>query len=647
MNSNARITFTAGGAENIQRETDKVRKMVVSLGNEINESINPFASEKDLQTFNTQAQKALKDISKTRNEAFKSLTVEDKRGVQSGNPNLSSKGVQNFTSASKEAADLSKNISAVNKQYRDTIRGRSAIDTGGGGVRELGYLEKNQLERERLASKMNEALTAKEAGRYATQIRGLERDASIATGLSDTSEGGGNQLGRGLSYAAMVGGSGLGNAIGGAIGEVTSAIISTASAGVGAPVAGAAALAGMLIPRGERVSKSRYALANLGAGNGVKEADANLTKLGVSIADTNEAMAEFAKITGQTTNLQSKTTNKLVAENVTGAGAGAFDALLSQSKYGVNANTAINEFVGTLKNAGINKARIPEMAQNAAAMNMVLLRQTGVTDVGKATQLVSGIDKIGTMFRGEEGMGRFEQINQAIKAPNNEYMQAVTMRSLMADNPNMTMYQLQKKMQQGATGENFGALMKSLEKMSGGDNEMFATNVAGAFTGGDLLAAEQLISGSKNSKTGDYSLLGGKKGSETFNVKNFSGITELQTQLENLLQTKGEGSTDRLKTIIEDIKALIGVDSEKPSKIGNSIQKSLSGNATIDEQVAAEKAGVTPSMIEKYQKNIEIGRDLGASLIRGEVGISQDSINALADAIKSKEIAKQSENIVK
>lgn len=330
----------------------------------------------------------------------------------------------------------------------------------------------------------------------------------------------------------------------------------------------------MVIPRGVELEDATQDASRVTGTNIQSITGGNMSGLynmGLNTAEANRAMISIARSIGTS---GQNTSGLMQAEFGAGLEQGGFQPVLQGFKYYSDQNKSgadamqrqIAEMVGILDNSQLINAkagdftRMGEAVQLVSQVDAMQAQRANNVDLRTSAGVVAGLERIGGTFRGEAGMAKFQQIDRGITTPDNQFKEAVVLRALMESDPNMSMRELRKRQQMGATDpRNFDAVMKKLQDMSGavGTNEdllksdLFVENVSKMFTGGMIEPAEALIR--SRSKEGNYDVFAPKLGLSvaTAGRGQRSGIISATKELDDEIAKQGTMANPYVKSMIE------------------------------------------------------------------------------------------------
>jgi hypothetical protein len=253
-------------------------------------------------------------------------------------------------------------------------------------------------------------------------------------------------------------------------------------------------------------------------------------------------------------------------------------------------------------------ARMQEGGRLMSQANSMQTGRFANVDVKRSASVVAGLEGLGGTFKGDAGMSKFQSIDESIRNPKNDFVKATLFRALMAENPNMSMIDLEKRMEAGAMGDgNLNAFIKQIGSQSGVDteratsdemlqNDMFVRNLKFG-TGLNYADTEGLIRGGRSKGTGAFDIFDMKQGED----KSFGLIGRSQSVNPITSEVKG----------IDDFLANNEFVKEKALNV-------VRGTRQFLEDPEAFKNKLLASMGESIKKGLsEFGSSVGGYLLNG------------------------------
>lgn len=649
-----------GGSLNID---DIIEQVTQKVG-----GIDPFRSGRDFGKFNREVQENY--ISPL--EQRKTLVSGELRGVESFKQTVSqqlksgeitdeeysktleelNKETEFYNDELKKVTDSLKNfgniLTEVGKVNQEILSGERDASQAPKGTRELGTLEALGLQRSRTEFQLQRTTDTAERNKLAMDSReSLKRVMDIRSEQMLTT----NQ--RAVYNPAFEGGTNIARSVGGGVGGSFGEIVDTSmdfardireaftldlARSAGAVITAGANLtssyAKMTIPKMMELENAQMETKNIGQISG----DSALG-LGMNLAETNRALqGQYRNIGVGNASLGVKA---MGLESGAGVGVGGlgdlFQSFKFYSKDNQNLLNEVGQAISIISKSGMIEydpqtllgdfSRMQEASRLVSQVDSMQTGRFANVDVKRSASVVAGLEGLGGTFKGEAGMSKFQSIDESIRNPKNDFVKATLFRALMAENPNMSMIDLEKRMEAGAMGDgNLNAFIKQIGSQSGVDteratsdemlqNDMFVRNLKFG-TGLNYADTEGLIRGGRSKGTGAFDIFDMKQGENISNGlisrgQSVGEITMLNKGLDNVLATqKGDMAKNSIRQMTQFAKDpekfLADTISSIPTIIGNKLGEAFSGLGSIvkkaifgDNETTKEKE---PKVLEENTK---------------------------------------------
>lgn len=608
-----------GGSLNLE---DVIKQVTQKVG-----GIDPFRSGRDFGKFSREVQESYINPLEQR----KSLVSGELRGVESFRQTVA----QQLKSGDISEEEYSKTLEELNKETefynnelqrvtdslksfgsilaevgkinQEILSGERDAREAPSGTRGLGTLESLGLQRSRTEFQLQRSTDTAERNALAMESReSLKRVMDIRSEQMLTT----NQ--RAVYTPAFQGATNVVSSIGGGVGGSFGEIVDTsmnfardireaftldlARAG-GAVITGLANLvssyARMTIPKMVELGTAKSETGLIGG-----TVSEGAYGLGMNATETNRALqAQYRSVGVGRADLG---ISAMSLESGAGVGVGGFSDLFQSFKYYAKDNQdligEVSKAVDILGKSGMinlstgDFARMQEGSRLISQANSMQTGRFANVDVKRSASIVSGLEQLGGTFKGEAGMGKFQSIDEAMQNPKNDFIKATLFRALMAENPNMSMRDLEKRMEAGAFGEgNFNAFVKQIGTQSGVDteratteellsNDMFVRNMKLATGQKSLADTETLISGGRSKGMGAFDIFDMKEGQNISEGligrgQNAIKIVRENKRLDDLLANQ-DGKV--AETLIQQTRTLVETLSAWTKGLGDTLGKLLS-----------------------------------------------------------------------
>lgn len=542
-----------GGSLNID---DIIKQVTQKVG-----GIDPFRSGRDFGKFSNEFTKMYADpLEEKRGEFKKKLGsianrekyVEKKKEEGTISEDEYEKKIQELSKETefyndelKKVTDSLKNfgsiLTEVGKVNQEILSGERDSSQAPKGTRELGTLEALGLQRSRTEFQLQRTTDTAERNKLAMDSReSLKRVMDIRSEKMLTT----NQ--RAVYNPAFQGGTNIARSIGGGVGGSFGEIVDTTmnfardvreaftfdipnmiSGGITGLANLVSSYSRMTIPKMIELETAKSETKLIG-----NDVNSGEYELGMNAAETNRALqSQYRSIGSGRSDIA---LGAMRLESGAGVGLGGFSDLFQSFKYYSKENQnllgEVGQAIKILSNSGLinmDAGDFARMQEGGRLMSQVDSMQTGRfanVDVKRSASVVAGLESLGGTFKGEAGMSKFQEIDDSIRNPKNEFVKATLFRALMAENPNMSMRDLRKRMQKGAMGDgNVNAFVKQIGTYSGLDtetatteellsNDMFVQNLEFATNQKSLEDTETFIKKGRSKETGAFDIFDMKQG---------------------------------------------------------------------------------------------------------------------------------------
>lgn len=358
---------------------------------------------------------------------------------------------------------------------------------------------------------------------------------------------------------------------------------------------------------GLRGQQGKLGLQGLGeaAGFGLSNADFMTYSKGVgtSIGSTNFGAAAINQLAIEKRfGLEDGSLNQLNE-------AGRMGSYLSRGRVNIQDSASITEqFVRELKSSnvyGFGKGDFSMLGEKlddlGSVMENVGENIEGGLGAANASNLISAFSRVGGSFSDQRQVQSIGQIDKAIRNPGNEFSQALMFRAIRSQDPNMSLFEIMKRQEQGATPENITAIMDILGKGEKNENTYFnvaqalglrlgqAENLTNSYLSPDGAFREDLNTFDLGSSS-DTDFIGD---SRRLGKRAPGSIQQFSARVENLSASKGSQAIAALQPVMEV--ALDAVD-----VAGDILVTIFKGASTL-----VEFAKKTTDAFEQYMKPLQ------------------------------------------
>lgn len=555
---------------------DRIGKNISNAFGQANNTISQ--TNRSLSDFSDSVARELDAIQKSGRDAFESLLQSSEKYGKSNKDRLNF--LQREISLQERLVSQEREREKMAAKMAYEAKRRNLADVGAGTA-----------QFQAAKDEYDEQLTQIEADEKVRKAKQQAMRNAYEQYRNDTLNEEGENKGRGGGSRGGV----LSNAANTGRGVVNSAL---GAAGFGA-VLTIAGFVGKAISEGEELARARGSFSGLsrsGSSMGVGP------MYEMKTADSLKYAEQLAQSSGSIRNIGSRARDQYSFEKAFSLEAGEMNSMsgalrMSGGRSATSVGLEMLNFFKQSKVFGVDKGdftRVSELLNVNNELNSQQVEQMERIDPSKSSNLMRMFGKMG--IDSSRISSYASSINQGITNPKDEFSQAIIYRALKQQNPNMSLFELQERQEQGIYGKgNLSAVMRQFSGSSSG--QMLMKNISTAF-GIKGFQARQLVEAYE-------------KDNNIFDTD--KGISKARQITEADVAGRAANATTTLQTLLRDF-------NEKFASWG---EKMLS---KLGEYVDAYQSGGWKGLMK------EIGKDLKEAIV--------DGFNDVYDYVTGKDKAK-------